>query len=221
MPLTPADVHNVAFRKPSIGKRGYDESDVDAFLDEVGEDLARLIEENEALRARAGRASPGDSLLVAELAETRAQLDRAERDKAAAEAAARAAEAESEQMAAQGGAAASGDRDRTLRVLEMARRTAEDHIADAEHEAGRLVADAHVKADKLLHDAHATAEALARDARQLHQQAIAGAEANRTAALRQIDDMLGFQREYRSRLEAHLRGQLRDLEGPEETSRPD
>ncbi len=25
MPLTPADVHNVAFKKPSIGKRGYDE----------------------------------------------------------------------------------------------------------------------------------------------------------------------------------------------------
>ncbi|PZS34923.1 MAG: hypothetical protein DLM59_03835, partial [Pseudonocardiales bacterium] len=25
MPLTPADVHNVAFKKPPIGKRGYDE----------------------------------------------------------------------------------------------------------------------------------------------------------------------------------------------------
>ena len=33
MPLTPADVHNVAFKKPSIGKRGYDEDEVDAFLD--------------------------------------------------------------------------------------------------------------------------------------------------------------------------------------------
>ena len=35
MPLTPADVHNVAFKKPPIGKRGYDEEEVDAFLDEV------------------------------------------------------------------------------------------------------------------------------------------------------------------------------------------
>ena len=32
MPLTPADVHNVAFKKPPIGKRGYDEEEVDAFL---------------------------------------------------------------------------------------------------------------------------------------------------------------------------------------------
>ena len=33
MPLTPADVHNVAFSKPPIGKRGYNEDEVDAFLD--------------------------------------------------------------------------------------------------------------------------------------------------------------------------------------------
>jgi DivIVA domain-containing protein len=35
MPLTPADVHNVVFKKPPIGKRGYDEDEVDAFLDVV------------------------------------------------------------------------------------------------------------------------------------------------------------------------------------------
>ena len=54
MPLTPADVHNVAFKKPPIGKRGYDEEEVDAFLDEVERELARLIEENNELRAGVG-----------------------------------------------------------------------------------------------------------------------------------------------------------------------
>ena len=75
MPLTPADVHNVAFKKPPIGKRGYDEEEVDAFLDEVERELARLIEENNELRAqveRGGRggapAGPGgDPRLAAEL----------------------------------------------------------------------------------------------------------------------------------------------------------
>jgi len=43
MPLTPADVANVAFSKPSLGTRGYDEDEVDAFLDVVGAELARLI----------------------------------------------------------------------------------------------------------------------------------------------------------------------------------
>ncbi|MFD0823118.1 DivIVA domain-containing protein, partial [Micromonospora zhanjiangensis] len=93
MPLTPADVHNVAFKKPPIGKRGYDEEEVDAFLDEVERELARLIEENNELRAqveRGGRggasAGPGaDPRLAAELNDVKTQLDRAQRDKAAAE----------------------------------------------------------------------------------------------------------------------------------------
>ena len=51
LPLTPADVHNVVFKKPPIGKRGYDEDEVDAFLDVVEAELARLIEENNELRA--------------------------------------------------------------------------------------------------------------------------------------------------------------------------
>ena len=50
MPLTPADVHNVAFSKPPIGKRGYNEDEVDAFLDLVEAELARLIEDNNELR---------------------------------------------------------------------------------------------------------------------------------------------------------------------------
>ncbi|WP_137159853.1 DivIVA domain-containing protein, partial [Blastococcus sp. CCUG 61487] len=58
MPLTPADVHNVVFKKPPIGKRGYDEDEVDAFLDVVEAELARLIEENNELRAGAGNRAP-------------------------------------------------------------------------------------------------------------------------------------------------------------------
>jgi DivIVA domain-containing protein len=64
MPLTPAEVHNVAFKKPPIGKRGYDEEEVDAFLDIVEVELSRLIEENNDLRARA--ASGGGAPMPAE-----------------------------------------------------------------------------------------------------------------------------------------------------------
>lgn len=59
MALTPAEVHNVAFKKPPIGKRGYDEEEVDAFLDVVEIELSRLIEENNELRS--GGASPAPS----------------------------------------------------------------------------------------------------------------------------------------------------------------
>ncbi|WP_080794100.1 DivIVA domain-containing protein [Corynebacterium pacaense] len=52
MPLTPADVHNVAFSKPPIGKRGYNEDEVDQFLDLVEDTLAQLQDENDDLRQR-------------------------------------------------------------------------------------------------------------------------------------------------------------------------
>ena len=53
MPLSPADVHNVAFSKPPIGKRGYNEDEVDQFLDLVEDTLAQLQDENDELRAAA------------------------------------------------------------------------------------------------------------------------------------------------------------------------
>src|SRR6185312_7726757 len=61
MRLTPADVHNVAFKKPSIGKRGYDEDEVDAFLDLVEAELSRLIEENNELTLRLSAAESGQA----------------------------------------------------------------------------------------------------------------------------------------------------------------
>ena len=37
--LTPEQVRNIAFSKPPIGKRGYNEDEVDAFLDRVEEQM--------------------------------------------------------------------------------------------------------------------------------------------------------------------------------------
>jgi len=78
MPLSPAEVHNVAFKKPPIGKRGYDEEEVDAFLDIVEVELARLIEENNDLRARSGQTG-GDASAPAAAVDTSA-LDAAKEE---------------------------------------------------------------------------------------------------------------------------------------------
>ena len=51
MPLTPADVRNKQF-STTRPRPGYDEEEVDAFLDEVEAELDRLIQENEELRAK-------------------------------------------------------------------------------------------------------------------------------------------------------------------------
>lgn len=71
--LTPEDVHNVAFRKPSLGRRGYDEEEVDAFLDAVEKTIAALTAEIETLRAQLnantapGRSHDADDPVLSEL----------------------------------------------------------------------------------------------------------------------------------------------------------
>lgn len=57
--LTPADVQAKRFTETRL-RRGYDEMEVDEFLDEVAMALAALTEEIERLRAQAGGpAGPG------------------------------------------------------------------------------------------------------------------------------------------------------------------
>ena len=84
MALTPADVHNVAFSRPRIGKRGYSEQEVDLFIDLVEQELTRYITEdaqlrnlNEELRKRGGGLRQRDEVLAereAMLAEREARL---------------------------------------------------------------------------------------------------------------------------------------------------
>jgi DivIVA domain-containing protein len=235
MPLTPADVHNVAFKKPPIGKRGYDEEEVDAFLDEVERELARLIEENNDLRAQAGgrpggaSAAPRDDAdsrrLAQENSELKGQMERLRQEAQSAQqaaqqaqqAAARAQDAQrgsQPQMAgAMGGLAAPGEPggEQALRVLMLAQRTADDHVGEARREAEKLLTDARAKADELTRNARAKAEALEQEARQRHQEAMGSLDAKRSALQKHIEELKSFEREYRTRLKAFLETQLRDL----------
>jgi DivIVA domain-containing protein len=63
MPLTPADVQNMAFYKPPLGKRGYHEGQVDAFLDQVEYELNRLYGIIAQLQAGPATAAPDDTEL--------------------------------------------------------------------------------------------------------------------------------------------------------------
>ncbi|MDB1089857.1 DivIVA domain-containing protein, partial [Streptomyces sp. ACA25] len=56
MPLTPEDVRNKQFTTVRL-REGYDEDEVDAFLDEVEAELTKLLRENEDLRAKLAAAT--------------------------------------------------------------------------------------------------------------------------------------------------------------------
>ncbi len=216
MTVTPADVHNVAFNKPPIAKRGYHAADVDAFLDEVERAMIHLIEENNQLHARVERGGHGgaparqavDPRLVAELAELKARLGRVQRDRVAAEQAARAMRAELEQMRAPDSPVVAGGTGRQpLRVLTMAERMAEDHVDDARREADKLLSEARATAEEVVRRARSNADAVEGEARRRFQEAMDGLAADRTAMQKHVEQLKDFECGYRTRLAAYLDGQ--------------
>jgi len=163
MPLTPADVHNVAFSKPPIGKRGYNEDEVDAFLDLVEAELARLIEENEDLREQVAQ-------LEQRLGNAQADLEEARSRPAAMGAVSPPTQQihRQEPGRAMGAAleAEGGDHHvQVAKVLSMAQEMAERLTAEAKSEADAMLSDARTKSEQLLSEARSKADALVNDAR--------------------------------------------------------
>jgi DivIVA domain-containing protein len=221
MPLTPADIHNVAFKKPPIGKRGYDEEEVDAFLDEVEQELIRLLEENVALRDQMERGGGGPGggpastmVLSNEFADLTRQLERLQEARARAEQNARGVQSQLERARSQmpsGALPSIGDDERNSRVLQMAQRTADDHMRDAQMESDSVLSNARSKADQLTADAQVKAGNIENDARRNHAEALDSIGAKRSALLDEIDRLGQLAQSYHAALQNHVTGQLQEL----------
>ncbi|HZM67427.1 MAG TPA: DivIVA domain-containing protein [Nakamurella sp.] len=197
MPLTPADVHNVAFKKPSIGKRGYDEDEVDAFLDVVEAELSRLIEENTELSGRLSSYEAGGTP--------------APRPEPVA-----AAEPPQPAPAVDGHVQAA-------RLLGLAQETADRLTGEAKAESDRVLAEAKGQSEALITDASTRAEATERDSRtraealdseaQSRYHEVLGRLTDEKGTLeKKIEDLRSYEREYRGRLKSWISDQLLQLE---------
>src|SRR6202167_4695067 len=218
MPLTPADVRNKQFSTTRL-RPGYDEEEVDAFLDEVEAELDRLIQENEELRAKLAEVLRGGKVpaLNAPHAEAPADLMPVEPPRHEPE------PVRPPEPVMMPTRPAEDNMDTAARVLALAQQTADQAIADARREADETLGRARREADEVLTKARrqaeqitgaarARAESLERDAQERHRQAMGSLVQTREELERRVDDLRAFEREYRSRLKAYLEGQLRDLE---------
>ncbi|SEF51585.1 DivIVA domain-containing protein [Thermomonospora echinospora] len=220
MPLTPADVRNKQFSTTRL-RPGYDEEEVDAFLDEVEAELDRLIQENEELRAKLAECLRGKvPAMAAPIVEPKPDLPPVPEPPRP--------EPKPEPEPALGSLgmpAPSGEdnMDTAARVLALAQQTADQAIADARREAdetlGRarreaeeIVGKARRQAEQIVGEARSRAEALDRDAQDRHRQVMGSLVQQREELEREVDHLRAFEREYRSRLKVYLEGQLRELE---------
>src|SRR4051795_2675179 len=136
MPLTPEDVQNKRFSTVRF-KEGYDEEEVDAFLDEVEAELRRLLGENSDLRSHPAAASPAAPVAAAPVPQAQPAPPAEEPSEAA------------------------------LRTLLLAQRTADEAIAQAKQEADQMLASAKVRASSIESEAQAQhAQAMAELSRQ-------------------------------------------------------
>jgi DivIVA domain-containing protein len=208
MPLTPADVRNKQFSTTRL-RPGYDEEEVDAFLDEVEVELDRLIQENEELRAKLAECMRGGKTAMSAL---NSPLTEHEPDLMAPEPMMPEPERRPEPAMMSMAPPPEDNMDTAARVLALAQQTADQAIADARREADETLGRARRQAEQITSDARARAESLERDAQERHRQAMGSLVQQREELERRVDDLRAFEREYRSRLKAYLEGQLRDLE---------
>ncbi|BBX96857.1 DivIVA-like cell division protein Wag31 [Mycobacterium lacus] len=237
MPLTPADVHNVAFSKPPIGKRGYNEDEVDAFLDLVENELTRLIEENSDLRQRiaeldqelaaGGRVAPQPTAEVPvyepepELVKPAPVTTPAGPVGTTEEQAMKAARvlALAQDTADRLTSTAKAESDKMLadaranadQIVSDARHTAETTIAEARQRADAMLVDAQTRSEAQLRQAQEKADALQADAERKHSEIMGTINQQRTVLEGRLEQLRTFEREYRTRLKTYLESQLEEL----------
>ncbi|GAA4830051.1 DivIVA-like cell division protein Wag31 [Saccharopolyspora rosea] len=168
MGLTPADVHNVAFSKPPIGKRGYNEDEVDAFLDLVEAELARLVEENNDLRSQVEQ-------LESQLQTAQVDLDDARNQAAAASAVSSAPAAPPEEprrltpvpapTAAEQTSPGGDHHVQAAKVLGLAQEMADRLTGEAKAEADGMLSEARTKSEQLLSEARSKSDSMVNEAR--------------------------------------------------------
>jgi DivIVA domain-containing protein len=194
MALTPEDVVNKRFQ-PTKFREGYDQDEVDDFLDEVVVELRRLNQENEELRQRLIAGESRINELQRSVAQSPNQAPVfGEQQQVTAPVAAPV----SYPVA---GMDPSLDPNNTNNLLQLARRLHEEHVREGIE-----------KRDALIAEGHATAARLVGEAESNQRTQLAALDQERTQLQKEIDELRTFEREYRLKLKSYIEGQLRELD---------
>lgn len=191
--LTADDVLNKKFQATKF-REGYDQDEVDDFLDEVVNTLRETQSENEDLKSKLAAAERR----IAELSRQGAQAAQAPKPEAEKPAPAPvpapvatapvAPQRQSEPESATG-------------MLALAQKLHDDYVRSGQEEGDRIVNEAKGQAQRIVREAEETS---ARTLSELEQE--------RSILERKIDELRVFERDYRTRLKSYLENLLGDLD---------
>jgi DivIVA domain-containing protein len=227
MALTPEDVVNKRFQ-PTKFREGYDQDEVDDFLDEVVVELRRLGQENEELRQRlatsesraeelqrSASAAPAPATApspVAAAPEPEPVVETPAEPAAAApepEPVAEPAAAASVAAAPAYAAPSVDETTSTNNLLQLARRLHEEHVREGIEKRDALIAEGHATAARIVSEAEAAQAAQIEQFENEHRARVAQIEADQKAKTDQ------FETEFRARqekIETEQRGQVERLD---------
>lgn len=208
MALTPEDVVNKRFQ-PTKFREGYDQDEVDDFLDEVVVELRRLTAENDELRQRLQAAESAPKLEKTEQPEPAAAPEPEPTPAPAAP--------EPAPVAAAAPAAstvpADEDTEGTTNLLTLARRLHEEHVREGIEKRDALIAEGTAQAARLVSEAEAKQRQIIADTENTNRQRVAVLEQEQRQLEGKIDELRTFERDYRAQLKSYIQSQLSELDG--------
>lgn len=202
--LTADDVLNKKFQATKF-REGYDQDEVDDFLDEVVNTLRVVTGENEELKAKLAAAERR----VAELSRGEGEASRfapaeqqapAEPEPVVEEAPAAPAAAPAPVAAA--APAASSEPESATGMLALAQRLHDEYVRNGQEEGDRIVAEARTEGQRIV-----------KEAEDQHNRTLTQLEQERSLLERKIDELRTFERDYRARIKSYLESLLTSVEG--------
>ncbi|MDO4606600.1 MAG: DivIVA domain-containing protein [Bowdeniella nasicola] len=190
--LTADDVLNKKF-EPTKFREGYNQEEVDDFLDEVVVTLRTITAENEELKAKLAAAER-------RIGELGSMDDRYSPVEDSAPVGTPAEEPVEEPVVESSRSAESA-----AGMLALAQRLHDEYVRNGQDESERIVAEARERGDSII-----------KEAEDKYNNTLAQLESERSQLERKIDELRAYERDYRSRMKSYLEGLLRDVEATPE-----
>ncbi|MBO3084313.1 DivIVA domain-containing protein [Cellulomonas fengjieae] len=202
--LTADEVLNKKFQATKF-REGYDQDEVDDFLDEVVNTLRDLQGENDDLKTKLAAAERRIAELSRAGSQQAAPAPKPEPTPEPAPAPAPVAAAPVAQQAPIVAPVSNGPRssepESATGMLALAQKLHDDYVRSGQEESDRLVGEAKSQANRIVREAEETS-----------QRTLGQLEQERSLLERKIDELRVFERDYRTRLKSYLENLLGDLD---------
>jgi len=203
--LTADEVLNKKFQATKF-REGYDQDEVDDFLDEVVNTLRELQNENEDLKTKLAAAERRIAELSRAGAQQQAPAPKPEPTPAPVPEPVPAPVAQPAPVVApvapvSAPAGRTSEPESATGMLALAQKLHDDYVRSGQEESDRLIGDAKTQAARIVREAEETS-----------QRTLGQLEQERSLLERKIDELRSFERDYRTRLKSYLENLLGDLD---------